>query len=699
MLLIQNIQNTVISGLLSSDSKAVSQASTCDAEYKDTLKYSDHISAYNEFVSNNKTCSQAAEIHFKLAQEYEKVGQPAEAVKAYDLIVKHYPTSDFAKQSLAILIKRAVENNEPVALTAARINLFKKHFPKAVNELMGSVVRSLAERNKSDEVGFDAEKDELFKTLKMKPSPEITLEIGKIYEDFYHDIDSTLLIYQGLSKAPIKGMAAEEALMRIGAVYEYKLHNYEEATRIYQQELDSYPAPPFYVHGNETTGRYTLLKETNSQLSSYRRDSLNNHLAKIYFQKLNMYDAALKIYQKLLDQTRMGEILEKQGKMLQAAAHYEKGADVNSLLRAAVLLLRYGNNGGENIEKAKKILGIKGRFSANGDDTTVKELLEILDTPNIDQKIRSGEVEGLTYLYFQGTDAWLFYNKESVVLFHGNINLIHTYSFTGGAVTDNPGPALKWTHNNGTETILQNPLKHLHRQREVSALFNLLPKGFFAGLRNIYISGTVPAKWGDDRCGEYFEEYKTFVLYGYLDQADGEYKNRDCRNVSLHELMHHWDLRVSHNNEVYYSISWTKNNSKYQLIGTAEEFIGQTVGDKHPMKNQKEDFASAGTAYLVDAKSMRQKARDNIKQMNFGLAAKYLYIKYLTPFAGKEFDVSPQSRGIDFDEVESALKANKANVRKSTLAALNKIKAEAIKIGLIKDHRGLWGCSAKIGAR
>ena len=245
---------------------------------------------------------------------------------------------------------------------------------------------------------------------------------------------------------------------------------------------------------------------------------------------------------------------------------------------------------------------------------------------------------------------------------------------------------------------MQNPLSHLHRKREVSELFNLLPEGFFAGLRNIYISGTVPAKWGDDRCGEYFEEIKIFVLYGYFDQAEGEYKNRNCGNVSLHELMHHWDLSVSHNNEIYYSISWAKNSSKYQLIGTAEEFIGQAVNDKHPMKNQKEDFASAGTAYLVDAKSMRQKIRDNIKKMNFGLAAKYLYIKYLTPFAGQEFEVSAQSRGLNFNEVESALKANKADVRKSTIEALNKIKAEAIKIGLIIDHKGLLGCSAKIGA-
>jgi hypothetical protein len=70
---------------------------------------------------------------------------------------------------------------------------------------------------------------------------------------------------------------------------------------------------------------------------------------------------------------------------------------------------------------------------------------------------------------------------------------------------------------------------------------------------------------------------------------------------------------------------------------------------------EREDMPNLSTYYFGKAAWLRKQARKQMKKGDFDLAAKYLFIRYLTPFDGREYDLSSRNPSLGFEEVERAI--------------------------------------------
>ncbi len=196
----------------------------------------------------------------------------------------------------------------------------------------------------------------------------------------------------------------------------------------------------------------------------------------------------------------------------------------------------------------------------------------------------------------------------------------------------------------------------------------------------------------------------------------------------IHELMHHWDVSIDKEvlremgikvpakdpSSIYYSISWSvpwlsvmrgnkdlpdlssiyyriswhspwlpvmqRNRDFANFVGV--DGIMETDGRKYGMVNQREDFATFGTAYTfqehnVIDHNLRLFIRAQMSSGNFKPAAKYLYVRFCTPFLGEEFNISKDDPSLGFVEVKNRLNKwlenHPGSVNKSTIEAINKI--------------------------
>lgn len=238
-------------------------------------------------------------------------------------------------------------------------------------------------------------------------------------------------------------------------------------------------------------------------------------------------------------------------------------------------------------------------------------------------------------------------------------------------------------------------------QKQIMAcVFLVLPQIFFENLSNIdlvsYISKAcrMPAGY-----------YNTGEKGVYVDRRQMESKYNAAK-VVIHELMHHWDLKIDGRvlkrfnikvpskdpSSIYYSISWSFNVNTNSWLPRARkkdsrDFMDSWYGslgqgflpadNKYGMKNEEEDFATFGTAYIAQANTIRKDIRAEMARGNFEPAAKYLYVRFCTPFLGKEFAISENNTSLGFEEVKSKfelwLKDHPNSVAKSTIEAINNI--------------------------
>lgn len=132
----------------------------------------------------------------------------------------------------------------------------------------------------------------------------------------------------------------------------------------------------------------------------------------------------------------------------------------------------------------------------------------------------------------------------------------------------------------------------------------------------------------------------------------------------IHELAHHWDLNltIGFNGQQnssgdlslqYYAISWRQAENGFWVNKSVVQ-PGDFAASDHAQKNEVEDFACLVEEYVSSPASLRKKIRDEVNKGNFELAVKYLFIKHLTPFQGKEYGLVDSDRGITLEEIENA---------------------------------------------
>ena len=105
-----------------------------------------------------------------------------------------------------------------------------------------------------------------------------------------------------------------------------------------------------------------------------------------------------------------------------------------------------------------------------------------------------------------------------------------------------------------------------------------------------------------------------------------------------------------------------------------EDFDRKDFEMEYGLCNPEEDLATMVDAYVTEGSSLRRRIRAQMDDGNFELAAKYLFVRFIMPFAGREYGLSDDSLG--FEEVlngyESRTDRGKTSPR--TLEIINKLK-------------------------
>ncbi|NQT30441.1 MAG: hypothetical protein HQ596_07700 [Candidatus Saganbacteria bacterium] len=165
---------------------------------------------------------------------------------------------------------------------------------------------------------------------------------------------------------------------------------------------------------------------------------------------------------------------------------------------------------------------------------------------------------------------------------------------------------------------------------------------------------------------EFFDSFRTLVFTGEDEELDGIYLENNSimvhqsdkpLRVIVHELAHHWDLKVTLGSDgrhlglgdlslIYYGISWTPAKISREIssreFGKVEwdrsDFDNTDFARSYGMCNRKEDLATMVEAYVTDGANLRTLIHQQMEQGNFELAVKYLFVKHLMPFAGREYE-------------------------------------------------------------
>jgi hypothetical protein len=182
----------------------------------------------------------------------------------------------------------------------------------------------------------------------------------------------------------------------------------------------------------------------------------------------------------------------------------------------------------------------------------------------------------------------------------------------------------------------------------------------------------------------------------------------------VHEVFHFWDAykanfeiegpNFQHDDptdelRIFYNISWESatdngvpvwqrrtndiNDFRGSYLFASCESLNCRTGpnglnirqDPHPygMENPAEDLAMVGEEYIFSSTRLRSLIREQMAENNFELALKYLFIKYLSPFNGAEFDTNDDNPPLTLEEVESMIR-RAVNVEPSIISSFNEIK-------------------------
>ena len=214
--------------------------------------------------------------------------------------------------------------------------------------------------------------------------------------------------------------------------------------------------------------------------------------------------------------------------------------------------------------------------------------------------------------------------------------------------------------NRKSFTAVFDPAENIVASNALFEASDLLPEDFFntfdksRNLRIIFRNEKDPSFAGQYGPNE--------VL---VDTADGY-----ALSTIVHELAHHWDLNLTVGfsgkqnsagdiSQLYYQISWNPARIKKEVEGQdfgkvnvdRSDFDINDFARDYGMANRKEDIATLIEHYATNAAALRNKVRENMSRGNFELAAKYLFVKYLTPFRGREYNLTESNKGITFNEV------------------------------------------------
>lgn len=128
--------------------------------------------------------------------------------------------------------------------------------------------------------------------------------------------------------------------------------------------------------------------------------------------------------------------------------------------------------------------------------------------------------------------------------------------------------------------------------------------------------------------------------------------------VMVHELAHHWDTgKSSDKSAIFEKISWKGidparhldlfDDGMWMTTPGRSDFDRDDFVREYSLYNPREDLATSVDTYVCAGRGFRERVRDEMKEGNFELAAKYLFIRYVMPFKGIQYNVKGDALGME----------------------------------------------------
>ncbi|MBN1282427.1 MAG: hypothetical protein JXA24_01470 [Proteobacteria bacterium] len=147
-------------------------------------------------------------------------------------------------------------------------------------------------------------------------------------------------------------------------------------------------------------------------------------------------------------------------------------------------------------------------------------------------------------------------------------------------------------------------------------------------------------------------------------------------DLIAHELAHHWDNALAPGKDSLFNrISWHKETRVRHRRGRIAQqpfhrmsrLLRWVKNEYDPYDfinawaeiNPNEDLAHSAGIYFGDAKAFRSFARYAMEEGTFEISAKYLFVKHVMPFGGREYDLDETSPSLTIEEVKEKYLAAK----------------------------------------
>ena len=186
--------------------------------------------------------------------------------------------------------------------------------------------------------------------------------------------------------------------------------------------------------------------------------------------------------------------------------------------------------------------------------------------------------------------------------------------------------------------------------------YQILPRELFRGIERF----------------RYKKESICRAAYRAPDEIELSTLGYEYKQSIIHELTHHWGITLERDKvSLFNRISWKDIDKKRYIsaftyaknhlseVPDREDFDRADFQWGYSLCNPDEDLASFVQEYVGNGKRWRVNIREHMAQGNFELAAKYLFVKHVMPFAGREYDVSDDSPAITIEEVKEKYLAAK----------------------------------------
>jgi hypothetical protein len=322
------------------------------------------------------------------------------------------------------------------------------------------------------------------------------------------------------------------------------------------------------------------------------------------------------------------------------------------------LISRFQNRFGANSEKkGELLLALMPLFEMNLSYNAMSRLTFFLPPLYMDKtvkdQIRDNFIEKMAY----AVDPEKRKLISSVQIFRSDGEEIVTIKYRNGTIFMVRELDQIWKANNSILDVMR-----------------ILPAGFFKGLRSIKLYSKI---FQENEGGHYSR--KDGICLNLSDSIAGIYKNRTdltqiigYESTLIHELAHHWD-ESNFAGDIYHNISWKNRLFFWEKRGDDLRDFLNGYGET----NELEDLAAFTEGYVTTPAALRLFVRQQIHQTNFEPAVKYLFVRYVMPFKGMEYEVSDSSPSFGFEELrlrlELFLKGHGNSIAPSTLRALEQI--------------------------